>query len=76
MFKKTKKPTPKQEFMNFLEKQVIMAQGQEKAYVVFPIESPYQATWAKEYANQMNFNITISHQTEGIVYYSMRGWVV
>ena len=76
MFKKTKKPTPKQEFIDFLEKQIIMAQGQEKSYVIFPIEKPGQAVWAKEYAQQRNFSITVSHQTDGIVYYDMRGWIV
>lgn len=76
MFKKKKKITPKQEFMDFLDKQVIMAQGQEKVYVTFPVETPYQSTWAKEYAKNKGFDITISHQTEGLVYYSMRGWIV
>ena len=76
MFKKTKKLTPKQEFINFLEKQVIMAQGQEKSYVIFPVEKPDYAVWAKEYAKQRGFTISISHQTEGIVYYNMKGWAV
>lgn len=76
MFKKQKKITPKQEFIDFLEKQVIMAQGQEKSYVIFPVEKPDYAVWAKEYAQQRNFIIDVSHQTEGIVYYNMRGWPV
>lgn len=76
MFKKQKKTTPKQEFINFLENQIIMAQGQEKSYIIFPIEKPDQAVWAKEYAQQRKFSITVSHQTDGIVYYDMRGWIV
>ena len=76
MFKKQKKITPKQEFINFLENQIIMAQGQEKTCIIFPTEKLEQVTWAKEYAQQRNFSITLSHQTDGIVYYSMRGWII
>lgn len=75
MFKKQKKTTPKQEFINFLENQIIKAQNQKNSCIIFPIENSNQTVWAKEYAKQKNLSIIVSHQTDKTVYYKMRGWI-
>lgn len=76
MFKRKSKITPKSDFLKYLESQVIQAQGMNREYAIFPIENAEKVEWAKEFVKQRNFSLWVSHQTDGLVYYNMRGWVV